>query len=32
MKKETDRVGLAAIMSAFETLTEEHRAKKAEEA
>lgn len=32
MKKETDRVGLAAIMATFEMLTEEHCAKKAEEA
>lgn len=32
MKKETDRVGLAAIMAAFEMLIEEHRVKKAEEA
>lgn len=32
MKKETDRVGLAAIVVVFEMLTEEHCAKKAEEA
>lgn len=32
MKKETDCVGLAAIMAALEALIEEHRAKKAEEA
>ena len=32
MKKETDRVGLAAIVVVLEALIEEHRVKKAEEA
>ena len=32
MKKETDHVGLAAIVVVLEAMLEEHRAKKAEEA